>query len=89
MVHFSGKARKMNHIPSFPASEASAKSCYLNKYLFSKTLWEMSAVKRAFIYFAFLSYLLQIPLLFCQFFIVLACRIDQIYWNIEWFDKGV
>ncbi|MDZ7876545.1 MAG: hypothetical protein U5L45_02695 [Saprospiraceae bacterium] len=25
MVHFSGKARKMNHIPSSPAREASAR----------------------------------------------------------------
>ncbi|MDZ7878942.1 MAG: hypothetical protein U5L45_14770 [Saprospiraceae bacterium] len=32
MVHFSGKARKMNHLSSFCASEASAKA-HLKAYL--------------------------------------------------------
>ncbi|MDZ7876914.1 MAG: hypothetical protein U5L45_04550 [Saprospiraceae bacterium] len=32
MVHFSGKARKMNHLSSLCASEASAKS-YFNTFV--------------------------------------------------------
>ncbi|MDZ7877578.1 MAG: hypothetical protein U5L45_07905 [Saprospiraceae bacterium] len=44
MVHFSGKARKMNHLSSLCASEASAKSyfntfeIYLKPYIKSKLL---------------------------------------------------
>ncbi|MDZ7878014.1 MAG: hypothetical protein U5L45_10100 [Saprospiraceae bacterium] len=36
MVHFSGKARKMNHLSSFSASEASAVKYLLFKYQFYK-----------------------------------------------------
>ncbi|MDZ7880907.1 MAG: hypothetical protein U5L45_24740 [Saprospiraceae bacterium] len=45
MVHFSGKARKMNHIPSFLRAKRAKKSIthwFYHKSVFLKKQWEMS-----------------------------------------------
>ncbi|MDZ7876277.1 MAG: hypothetical protein U5L45_01330 [Saprospiraceae bacterium] len=48
MVHFSGKARKMNHLSSFYASEASAKmpfNAYF-EFMYGFKLWYKNAEPR-------------------------------------------